>query len=316
MREARRAEAAAGEARPLRALLPILAALAWAALAPSAGAAQDWKEFRTARQAGELESLAVEIVYGAGRLSVDGSDEGFLYDVRVQYDASRFVPVRTWEAEEGRGRIRVSVGARDSENGAHRIRREGGEIDLGNLRKLGDAAGRMEVALGRTVPTELEITVGAAESLLQLGGVPLRRLVLETGASDTRLSLDAPNPVPMREMELRAGAASFRAEGLGNARFERFRFRGGVGDVTLDFTGDWQADARGSISMGVGALRLRLPRELGVRIRKSSFLTAFDARGFVQTDAGWQTENWSRADAHLELDLDAAFGSITVERVP
>ncbi len=299
--------------RILAALLAGVAALAITAPAT----AQDWKEFRSARQTpADLETLQVELAYGAGRLAVEPASPGFLYDLRVQYDAERFLPVRNWAVEDGRGNLRISLTGRESSEGRRRVRLDGGELDVSEVRRLGDAAGRLQLGLGRSVPIDLAISVGAAESELQLGGLSLVRLSVETGASDTRVAFDQANPVRMKELELRAGAASFRAEGLGNANFERFRFRGGVGDVTLDFTGRWEADARGSIGMGVGALRLRLPRELGVRIRKSSFLTAFDAREFVQVDGGWQTENWSSADVHLELDLDAAFGSITVERVP
>lgn len=302
-----------GERR--RVLAALVAGVGVLAVATQA-AAQEWKEFRSARQGpADLQAFQVELAYGAGRLAVEPAPAGFLYDLRVQYDAQRFLPVRNWEVEDGRGQLRVSLTGRESE-GRGGVQLDGRELDLSEARRLGDSAGRLRLGLGRAVPIDLGISVGAAESVLQLGGLSLVRLVVETGASDMRVSFDEPNPVRMRDLELRAGAASFRAEGLGNANFERFRFRGGVGDVTLDFTGRWEADARGSIGMGVGALRLRLPRDLGVRIRKSSFLTAFDAKGFVQMDGGWQTENWSSADAHLELDLDAAFGSITVERVP
>lgn len=282
----------------------------------SSAEAQEWKEFRSARHPGDLQSVSIEVVYGAGRLAVGPSEVGRLYDLRVQYDASRFAPTRTWNAADGEGRLRVSLASRGEDQDRRAVRREDVRMDLTSLRRLGDAGTRLELDLGRDVPVDLQVTVGAAESTLRLGGIPLTRLSVETGASDTRVSFDEPNPVRMGELDLRAGAAAFRAEGLGNANFQQFRFRGGVGDVTLDFTGRWTDDARASISVGVGSLRLRLPRELGVRIRKSSFLTSFDAREFIETDDGWQTENWSRASAHLEVDLDAAFGSITVERVP
>lgn len=295
-------------------------AMAAVALAPSALAAQEWKEFRTARQAAAFEALELEVVYGAGELNVAPAEDRYLYDVRLRFDAARFVPVRSWGVEGDRARLRIALtsarAGREGRRGEIRLDDFDLNFDLDDLKRLGDAAGRLDVRLGREVPTDLRIHVGAAESRLELGGLPLTRLEVNTGASHTRLSFDEPNPARMERLELKVGAAEFQGEALGNAGFERFSFEGGVGDVLLDFGGDWRGTATGSIRMGVGALKLRVPRGLGVRIRKRSFLTSFDASGFTQVGDAFQTAGWSEATSRLELDLEAAFGSIEVERVP
>lgn len=303
----------------------LLAAVPLAAAAPGGEAlaalgAQEWKEFRAARQLPGFERLELEVVYGAGQLAVAPAEGPYLYDVRMRFDASRFVPVRSWSAEEGRAKLRVALTSARGEAAARiadiRLDDFDLDFDLDDLRKLGDSAGRLDLRLSPDVPTHLAVHVGAAESSLELGGLPITGLELNTGASETRLSFDEPNPVRMERMSLRVGAAEFRAEKLGNAGFDRFSFEGGVGDVLLDFTGQWEGTARASIKVGVGALKLRIPRELGVRIRKKSFLTSFDAAGFTRVGDAFQSANWEAADARLELDLEAAFGSIDVEVVP
>lgn len=286
--------------------------------------AQEWKLFRSARQAGDFESLELEVVYGAGELAVAPAEGPYLYDVRMRFDASRFVPVRSWSASEGRAMVRVALtssGSAGERPVAIHLDDFDLDFDLSDLKKLGDSAGRLDVRLSPDVPTDLRVHVGAARSDLDLGGLPITRLEVNTGASETELSFREPNPVSMERLQLKVGAAEFRTEKLGNARFERFSFEGGVGDVLLDFTGDWEDAApgtavRGTIQMGVGALRIRVPRELGVRIAKKSFLTSFDAAGFTRAGDAFQTTNWNQAGARLELDLDAAFGSIAVEVVP
>lgn len=280
--------------------------------------AQEWEEFRTARQPGSFDALEVTIVYGAGLLRVGPSEFGLAYDVRIRYDAERFAAVRSWEKEGRVGKLRVSLRSRSGEDEEHGFGMEGGEFDfdLDDLRDLDDSSGRLSLDLDPSIPTELGIAVGAAESVLELGDLSLTELRLDTGASDTRLSFERPNRTEMGELRLKAGAASFEARKLGNANFETFRFEGGVGDVTLDFGGAWERDASGSIKVGVGALELRLPQDLGVRLRRRSFLTTFDAPGFTKTDDVYQTENWGSADVHLDLELDAAFGTITIERTP
>ena len=296
-------------------LIPVLLLAVWPAIASG----QDWKRFRAARQAGDLEALSVELGYGAGRLSVAPAENGWLYDVRMRYDASRFVPVRSWKAEEERGLLRVHLTSAEEDDDAPLeidLNDFDLDVDLKDLQRLGDASGELELRLGTRVPTALELVVGASESSLELGGIPLTNVDVATGASDTRLSFDAPNPVNMDRLVLRTGAAAFRATDLGNARFERLEFRGGVGDVTLDFRGDWTRDASASVSMGVGSLKVRVPATLGVEVRKKSFLTAFSASGFERVGDAWRTENWSEAEHRLQLEVDAAFGSIDIDRLP
>ena len=74
--------------------------------------------------------------------------------------------------------------------------------------------------------------------------------------------------------------------------------------------------ATGSIKVGVGVVKLRIPQKLGVRILRRSFLTAFAAPELVKVDGGYQSPNWDTAEIRLDLELDAAFGAISVELVP
>lgn len=280
--------------------------------------AQDWREFRSARQAGTVESLDVEVTYGIGRLRVTPVPGSLLYDARLRYDRARFSPVRGWSVEGGAGRLRLALASRSDAESGERVRLDEFDLDLDldDLKRLGDSEGRMELGLHPRVPIDLTLAVGAAESTLELGGLSLTSLDVATGASQMRISFDAPNRSRMDRMTLKAGAADFRAEGLGNARFERFRFEGGVGDVVLDFSGAWDRDATVSVSMGLGQLRLRVPDELGVSLRRRSLLASFDAPGFAREDGAYRTSNWESASRRVEIDLEAAFGAVTIERVP
>jgi hypothetical protein len=241
-----------------------------------------------------------------------------LYDVRMRYDGERFAPVRSWAAEERAGKLAVSLRSVAAGEAAGTILQDDvdREFDLEDLRRLDDEAGHLTVRLGASVPTDLRVAVGAAEGTLALGALSLTRLQVETGASETRLTFDSPNPTRMQDLELKVGAAAFKAENLGNANFERFRFDGGVGDVTLDFGGEWRESGAARVKMGLGALELRFPRHLAVRIVRRSLLSSFDAQGFTRLGDGYQTENWETAEIRLEIELDAIFGAIRVERLP
>lgn len=300
------------------ALLPAaLLALAGVTVGPSSAAAQEWLETTTARQVGDVRSMQMEVEYAAGRLEVRPVGEGLLYEARMRYDAERFEPVRSFRRENGTAIVDLGLG---TGNGQFSLDLDWSRPDLG-LRQLdldgfeGDP-GRMEILLGRDVPTDLRLAVGAAETEIELGGIPLTRFRMATGASETRIRFGEPNPATMDELRVQAGASDFRMVELGNARFQRMRFEGAIGDVTLDFSGAWSHDARASVRMGLGSLHLRIPADLGVRLEKATVLTSFSALGFEEVDGGYQSENWGSAEHHLELEVDAAFGSIQVERLP
>ena len=262
---------------------------------------QEWMELRSVRQVGDEEALRVHVEFAAGEMSLFPAASGDLYDVELTYDADSFEPLREWSRTDGVGFLRVGI---DTEH-----------LNVREWKDLDRAPARLELGLGTETPTKLQIMVGAAESELDLGGVPLTDLTLHTGASETKLRFERPNPVRMERMELRVGAADFQVGQLGNARFDSFDFAGGVGDVTLDFTGDWEGDATARVKLTLGSLTLRLPADIGVRITRSTLLTSFEASGFRKIDGGYESDNWDEAGEHLELHVDTKFGSVEIERV-
>jgi len=232
---------------------------------------------------------------------VRAAEAGLLYDIGLHYDAALLRPERSWNAEGDVGRLELRFESTD-EDGVE------WDFDDGEF-------GELVLGLSREVPTDLTLEVGAAESRLDLGGIPLTGLVYRTGASSTKIHFDTPNPARIGTLELAAGAASFEAAGLGNARFEELEFDGAVGDVTLDFTGDWSGDATADIAVGLGALRLVVPRDIGVRLEKSGFLAGFNPRGMEKVEGGWQTSNFDSAPHRLRIKLKAAFGKVDVQFV-
>ena len=243
--------------------------------------------------------MTVDVEYIAGELRVGPAEGGLLYDTHLKYDAVRMRPERDWSVDGSTARLKLGFNGLDDD----------GDVDI---EFEGDEHGFLELGLSQVVPTDLRIAAGAALSEVDLSGIPLTGLVYKTGASETEIRFDTGNPVGMELLELAVGAAEFSATGLGNARFEELSFTGGVGDVTLDFTGDWTADASASIKMGLGSLTLVFPEDLGVRITKSGFLSALDAPDYTKVDGGWQSPGWDSASHHLEIRLVSALGSIEV----
>jgi hypothetical protein len=254
--------------------------------------AQSWRTLTSSRQASGESDVRVKVEYAAGTFSVKPGDRDLLYQMTLTYDEEHFEPVSSYRD----GTLNLGIdGTRKN-------------IDLD-----GDNESRLDLLLSRGIPMSLDLEFGAVKADFDLSGIPLLSLDVSTGASESRLVVDEPNPVAMDEADFEVGAASFVARGLGNLNAESISVDAGVGNVELDLTGEWKRDGRVSVDMGLGALTLRLPTDVGIRIRRDTFLTGFKAPGMEKQGDDYYSANWESADLQLTISVDAAFGSIEVE---
>ena len=173
-------------------------------------------------------------------------------------------------------------------------------------------AGEMDLALSRDVAMDLNMDFGAVRADIDLGGIRLTRLEINTGASQTQIDISEPNPETMSRASMDVGAAEFTVRNLGNLNTEVIEIDAGIGEIDLDFTGDWRQNARVSVDMGLGSLVLRFPRGLGVRLVKDTFLTSLDSQGLVKRGDAYYSLDYDDAEYQITIDGDAAFGSIRV----
>lgn len=239
--------------------------------------------------------LQVLVSYDVGSVVVHGADDARLYQLRLAYDPARARPVYSFDSA-----------GRSLHVGLQRGERSGG----------GDASSRPELRLdlARTVPLDLRLEMGAAEADLDLGGMRIRRLGVESGASDAVLHFDAPNGVEMQLLALDVGAASLRARGLGNARAREVRVNVGIGSTDLDFGGDWTADMNLDLQIALGSARMRVPEEVGVRIHVRRFLASFEREGFEKRGDYWYSPNWDTARHKLNIQARTALGELEIVR--
>lgn len=260
-------------------------------MTPMIAQGQEWRTVTMSRQLERNDEIRVQVEYGAGRFTVRSVDEGLLYRMHLRYDEEHFEPI----ADLSGDRLRLGVES------------------LGRSIRVGKReAGELELELARGVPMDLDLEFGAVQADIDLAGLALTDLELSTGASESEVTVSEPNPVRMGTASFEAGAAEFRVSHLGNLNAERIEVDAGVGSITLGFEGRWQRDARVSIDMGLGSLELRVPEGLGVRLRKDSFLTSLDSQGLIKRGDVYESLDYDDADHRIDIDLDAAFGSVTV----
>ena len=266
--------------------------LTLALCAPAAG--QSWRTVSSSRQLRGESDLDVNVHYGAGRFTIQPAPADLLYRVQMRYDEDAFEPLTEFD---GRSlELGVESGGRHFRMG----RNQGGSLD---------------VELAPAVPMDLDIEFGAGTADIDLGGLALTQLVVSTGASETLLDVSRPNPVTLDNALIEVGAADFTARRLGNLNARRIEVNAGVGDVTIDLTGEWREDGAVQVEMGLGSLELRLPEGVGVRLERETFLTSLDAQGMEKRGDAYYSPDWDRAERRITIDVQAAFGSVDVRWV-
>ena len=276
-------------------------ALALLALWASAASvsAQSMRSFATFRQLHGETRLSASLDYRAGGLRLAPGRANELYRMDASYDEERYAPVSAYDAAGGA----VTLGIRPAGEGGLRV------VSTRQLRQ--DA----NVAFAPSVDLDLDLTLGAVQADLELGGLSLTALTLEAGASQAVVRFSEPNQSRCRSAEITAGAAELTVLGLGNSRCDRFELEGGIGKVTLDFGGAWTSSTEATVKMAVGELNLRLPRKVGVRLTLDRFLASFEPAGMARVGDAFQSPGYERAERRLDIEVTTAVGGVRVEWV-
>ena len=179
----------------------------------------------------------------------------------------------------GAGKLTLSPGAKNLVDGTTvynvedlkpEIIKDGNNIEIkqGNFKSLPpfkDMKNEWDLKLG-SAPMDLVISAGAYEGTLELGGLALKSLEVQDGASNVDLSFSRPNPIEMSILRYATGASDVKVVGLANANFSTLKFSGGAGNYTLDFSGELQQDAVVTIDSGFGNLSLIIPEGVNAKV--------------------------------------------------
>lgn len=187
------------------------------------------------------------------------------------------------------------------------------EIKQGNFKNLPpfkDMKNEWDLKLGST-PMDLVISAGAYDGTIELGGLSLKSLEVNDGASNVDLSFSEPNPIEMSILRYATGASDVRLIGLANANFSTLTFSGGAGNYTLDFSGEFQQDAVATVDSGFGNVSLIIPEDVNAKI------TVEGAAVNINHGLGWSQsgqEYTQKGDGHtLTIIVKMAAGNLLID---
>lgn len=274
--------------------LTVALTVATGLLAAAPARAQTLRTLESSRQLRDSGATLVRVRYAAGRLSMRPTSDAQLYRMELRYDPARVEPIHAFDSTTRQ----LDLGVRTD------------RVTLGH----GMKDGSMHLELARGVPLDLSLEIGAADADLDLGGLSLDALHVQSGASASAVRFDAPNPRLMRRLSIQSGAASFRGSRLANANTPVVSVNAGVGGVDLDFGGRWTQDVDVDLQVAMGGATLRVPRDVAVRVELDRAFASFDHDGLERRGRAWVSPHWDEAPHHLTVRGSAAFGKLTIDR--
>ena len=174
------------------------------------------------------------------------------------------------------------------------------ELSIERIPAVFGGVPRYELEFGKERPFAMTMETGASDFELDLGGVPLSRLVVRQGAGKFELDFRQPNPEPMDLIDVSTGAAGIELENLANANFSEMRLSGGAASYELDFGGILSRDAEVSIETGLSGVEISVPGSTRTRVAAETTLGSVDVGdGFTKKEGVFLTEAALSGDGPL-----------------
>lgn len=278
--------------------MPFARSLLLVAMATAASAAegQTWRSLDVSRQLHDTTEHRIRVQYAAGRFSLRPTTEPVLFTMQLKYDEERMQPIHEYDAATRRATLGV----------------EGDAARWKSMR--GGEQSEMRLGLSTAVPLDLDLRLGATEARVDVGGLSLNHLRVETGAANAVLDFSAPNRSRLRRLDVQLGAAGFVITNLGNANVDYISVEGGVGSVDLDFGGAITEDVAVDANVALGKFSLRLPPDVGVRVEVKKLLASFDHPGLSRRGNAYYSSNWDDATVRMRVRAETVFGAIEIDR--
>jgi hypothetical protein len=168
---------------------------------------------------------------------------------------------------------------------------------------------RVDISLPRGVPIVLEGVIGVGESVLELGGLSIRKLDLDLGTGSHQIRFSEPAPLPMERFALKSGIGELLVHDLGNASPRGVKISHRIGEVNIGLKGAWLNDAEIGVSCGIGECIVLVPDDVGLEVGSATI-------GLGEVSGGGRegSRPAGPGEPTLRLDLSGKIGEVRVTR--
>lgn len=242
-------------------------------------------------------SLRLEIDYAGGLLELEQDTTGRLADLELTFDREDDRPIIEYHHSLNPPTLKI----RTPKHGNRSY----------TLEELRD--NRWRIRLNPSLPIGFDIDAGAVLGSLDFTNLRVADLDLDIGAGKMDIAFGQINP-ERPHIRIHAGAATIIASGLCNSNFRSLSLESGAGKADLAFDGECNHRGEVDLDIGVGATIVRLSRQLSVKIRnEGSLLSSMSLHGFNKRGQTYYSENYTKASARLDFEIETGVGQTSIE---
>ncbi|MCK5823100.1 MAG: hypothetical protein KAG95_03790 [Bacteroidales bacterium] len=218
--------------------------------------------------------VETEILMGAGKLTIFGGAENLL-EAAFAYSNKKFKADIKYEVSEEEGKLKI---IQPSSKIHYNIQNDRVKMykNIWNLR------------FNKDVPMNMVIKFGAGNADVHINELLVEKLDLELGAGKASINLNNSKVLNSVDVEM------------------------GVGDLTLDLSGDWDHNLFADIEGGIGKLTLILPEKVGVKVKIEKGITDVNVDNFVKKGKYYYNERFSEDNPFMEIEIDSGIGQINL----
>jgi len=242
-----------------------------------------------------LTKIVVDISYSLGESVIYAGKEGDGITGKIRYEPRIQQPIVSFSRAGNVGYFEL-----DMKSHKHKV----------YFNELDDFENRnsLELFFPVNIPHEINFELGLGEADLDLTGLSIESLNIQSGMADFQINVGSANPLVCSEFTVANGIGDFSGRNLGNLRAQSIDIEVGLGSMDLDFTGDVIEDFDLDAEVGLGSLDIILPKNInGYASVSKSFLSS------VSIPRGFSDEKLpGRKTVHLNFDVGV--GSIDVSQ--
>jgi hypothetical protein len=90
----------------------------------------------------------------------------------------------------------------------------------------------------------------------------------------------------------------------------------GAGELNLDLTGARKSSLDGNVQGGAGTATIRLPKDVGVRVKASGGIGSINAKGLTRDGDTYTNTVYGKTPASIDLVVEGGVGTINLNTEP
>jgi len=239
------------------------------------------------------------------------------------------------DLEMDSGNLNVSGGAGSMFEGTftYNIKRWEPEIDYGVRQDVGELSVRQggdwwipafwfihndwDIRFANSVPLDITATLSSGDGDFDLKSLALRSLNADASSGDLGVDLSGDKP-ELRRVVIDSSSGDVDVDLKGKySTYIQMDIENSSGDVNVNLLGEWVSTLGATITNSSGDVTLRLPKDVGVRVRARTRSGDISAPGMtVDSEDGegavYVNDAFRRAIITLQIDVEVSSGDITL----